>query len=204
MDSQNKILDEITNYFHSFPGIGRKTALRFTIQLLQQDSTFIKEFGQAIATLPERIKNCKNCHNLSEGEECAICTNIKRSDEIICVVQDIRDVIAIENTAQFTGKYHVLGGVISPMDGIGPSNLKIDNLINRIATNKTTKEIIMALPSTMEGDTTAFYLFKKLQHFPLTISTIARGISFGDQIEYADELTLGKSILNRVLYNSGK
>ena len=204
MQLENKILDEITNYFHSFPGIGRKTALRFTIQLLQQDHDFIESFGRALVELPQKIKHCKTCHNLSETDLCAICENPKRSGEVVCVVQDIRDVIAIENTGQFSGKYHVLGGIISPMEGIGPSDLKIETLLERLTASEEIEEVIMALPSTMEGDTTAFYLFKKLQNFQLTISTIARGISFGDQIEFADELTLGKSILNRVLYNSGK
>ena len=172
--------------------------------MLQQDHDFIESFGRALVELPQKIKHCKTCHNLSETDLCAICENPKRSGEVVCVVQDIRDVIAIENTGQFSGKYHVLGGIISPMEGIGPSDLKIETLLERLTASEEIEEVIMALPSTMEGDTTAFYLFKKLQNFQLTISTIARGISFGDQIEFADELTLGKSILNRVLYNSGK
>lgn len=203
MSFNSKILEEITNYFHSFPGIGRKTALRFTIQLLQQDKDFIQSFGKALYELPDKIGTCSSCFNISESVTCDICSNPNRSEDIICIVQDIRDIIAIENTHQFKGKYHVLGGIISPMDGVGPNDLKIEQLISRIQNGEEIKEVILALPSTMEGDTTAFYLFKKLQNFPITISTIARGISFGDQIEYADELTLGKSILNRVLYNTG-
>jgi len=200
----SKILEELSSYFHSFPGIGKKTALRFTIQLLQQDSDFIKSFGQALVELPDKITSCNICQNISEHDICEICSNPNRDDRIICVVQDIRDVIAVENTGQFKGKYHVLGGVISPMDGIGPKDLKVDELLARVSDNKELKEIILTLPSTMEGDTTCFYLFKKLNDNSIKISTIARGISFGDQIEYADELTLGKSIINRVLYDTSK
>lgn len=203
MSLHSKILEEITSYFHSLPGVGKKTALRYTIQLLQQDKDFIQSFGRALYELPEKLKECKQCFNISETDICAICNNIKREDSIVCVVQDIRDIIAIENTHQFTGKYHVLGGIISPMDGVGPKDLKIEQLIERLSNNDQIKEIILALPSTMEGDTTGFYIFKKIQQFSLTVSTIARGISFGDQIEYADEITLGKSILNRVLYDNG-
>lgn len=202
MSLNSKILQDLSEYFHSFPGIGKKTALRFTIQLLQQDKEFITSFGQTLLELPEKITECRSCFNISETAVCEICSNPKRDDKIICVVQDIRDVIAIENTKQFGGKYHVLGGIISPMDGIGPKDLKINELIERISNYQEIKEVLLALPSTMEGDTTSFYLFKKLNLLPLKISTIARGISFGDQIEYADELTLGKSILNRVLYDS--
>lgn len=202
MSINTKILQEVSEYFHSFPGIGKKTALRFTIQLLQQDKNFIQSFGQALIDLPEKITECKICNNISEHPICEICSNESRDESIVCVVQDIRDVIAVENTGQFHGKYHVLGGVISPMDGIGPRDLNINELLNRIEKNSKLKEIILTLPSTMEGDTTSFFLFKKLSKTSLKISTIARGISFGDQIEYADELTLGKSILNRVLYDS--
>lgn len=204
MSLNSKILEELSSYFHSFPGIGKKTALRFTIQLLQQDSDFIKSFGQALVELPDKITSCNICQNISEHDICEICSNPNRDDRIICVVQDIRDVIAVENTGQFKGKYHVLGGVISPMDGIGPKDLKVDELLARVSDNKELKEIILTLPSTMEGDTTCFYLFKKLNDNSIKISTIARGISFGDQIEYADELTLGKSIINRVLYDTSK
>ncbi len=202
MSLNSKVLEEITSYFHSFPGIGKKTALRFTIQLMQQDDEFIKSFGQALVELPSKIGECAQCYNISELEVCDICTNKSRDTSTICVVQDIRDVIAIENTAQFNGTYHVLGGVISPMDGIGPSDLKINELFTRIQKDLEIKEIVLALPSTMEGDTTSFYIYKKISALSLKVSTIARGISFGDQIEYADELTLGKSILNRVLYDS--
>jgi recombination protein RecR len=203
MSLNSKILQEITSYFHSFPGVGKKTALRYTIQLLQQDRDFIQSFGKALLELPDKITECSVCFNISETPICNICTSEKRDNSIICVVQDIRDVIAIENTQQFKGKFHVLGGIISPMDGIGPKDLKIEELIERISKNEATKEIILALPSTMEGDTTCFYIFKKIQTFSCTVSTIARGISFGDQIEFADEITLGKSILNRVLYDNG-
>lgn len=202
MSLNSKILEDLSAYFHSFPGIGKKTALRFTIQLLQQDKEFITSFGRALIELPDKITECRSCFNISETTICDICSNEQRDDTVVCVVQDIRDVIAIENTNQFRGKYHVLGGVISPMDGIGPKDLKVSALISRIEENKNIKELVLALPSTMEGDTTSFYIFKKLTNFDVKISTIARGISFGDQIEFADELTLGKSILNRVLYNS--
>lgn len=202
MSINSKILQEISSYFHSFPGVGKKTALRYTIQLLQQDKDFIQSFGKALLELPDRIKECSTCFNISESSICEICSSEKRDSTLICVVQDIRDVIAIENTQQFKGKFHVLGGIISPMDGVGPKDLKIEQLVQRIAENEKTKEVILALPSTMEGDTTSFYIFKKIQNFSCTVSTIARGISFGDQIEYADEITLGKSILNRVLYDN--
>ena len=202
MSLNSKVLEEITSYFHSFPGIGKKTALRFTIQLMQQDDEFIRSFGQALVELPTKIGECTQCFNISELAVCEICSSKNRNANIICVVQDIRDVIAIENTSQFNGTYHVLGGVISPMDGIGPSDLKITQLFDRIEKDKEVAEIVLALPSTMEGDTTSFYIFKKISSLSLKVSTIARGISFGDQIEYADELTLGKSILNRVLYDS--
>jgi recombination protein RecR len=204
MSLNSKILQELSSYFHTFPGIGKKTALRFSIQLIQQDEDFIKSFGQALIDLPDKITSCKVCQNISEQDLCEICSSPSRDDKIICVVQDIRDVIAVESTGQFNGKYHVLGGVISPMDGIGPKDLKIEELLKRVSDNSEVAEIILTLPSTMEGDTTSFYLFKKINGNSLKISTIARGISFGDQIEYADELTLGKSILNRVLYDTSK
>ena len=202
MSLNSKILEDVSAYFHSFPGIGKKTALRFTIQLLQQDKEFITSFGQTLLELPDKITECRSCFNISESTICDICSNEQRDKTVICVVQDIRDIIAIENTSQFRGKYHVLGGVISPMDGIGPKDLNISTLITRIEEQNFIQELVLALPSTMEGDTTSFYIFKKLNAFNLKISTIARGISFGDQIEFADELTLGKSILNRVLYDS--
>lgn len=203
MTTKTKIIDDLTEFFNSFPGIGKKTALRFTIQLLQQDEDFIKAFGKTIQELPDKITSCKKCCNISDAEICEICTNVTRNQETICVVQDLRDVIAIENTKQFNGLYHVLGGVISPMDGIGPNQLNVEELMDRLGDDSQVREIILALPSTMEGDTTSFYIFKKLQQFSLSVSTIARGISFGDQIEYADELTLGKSILNRIPYETG-
>ena len=202
MSLNSKILEDVSAYFHSFPGIGKKTALRFTIQLLQQDKEFITSFGQTLLELPDKITECRSCFNISESTICDICSNEQRDKTVICVVQDIRDIIAIENTSQFRGKYHVLGGVISPMDGVGPKDLNISTLITRIEEQNFIQELVLALPSTMEGDTTSFYIFKKLNAFNLKISTIARGISFGDQIEFADELTLGKSILNRVLYDS--
>jgi recombination protein RecR len=163
---------------------------------LKRESHEVKQFANAFTTLHSDIKYCQSCHNVSDAEICEICSDTRRDGETICVVEDIRDVMALENTQQYRGLYHVLGGIISPMDGIGPSDLEIDSLVNRVAQGNI-KEIIMALSATMEGDTTNFYLFRKLKDFPIKVSTLARGVAVGDELEYADEVTLGRSILHR-------
>jgi len=200
--SSLKVLQEIADYFNALPGVGKKTALRYALQLIKKDDLFIRDFGNALLTMKDRIHECKTCHNLSDNENCNICSSVSRSNEILCVVEDVRDIIAIENTHQFKGRYHVLGGIISPMDGIGPNDLNIESLICRVAEMPELKEVLLALRITMEGDTTNFFISKKLKDFPIKLSTVARGVSFGDQIEYTDEVTLGKSILNRVPYQN--
>lgn len=200
--SSLKVIQELADYFNALPGVGKKTALRYALQLLKKEDVFIQDFGHSLLTLRERIHECKTCHNLSDQEICNICANQDRSDEILCIVEDVRDIIAIENTHQFKGKYHVLGGVISPMDGIGPNDLNIQSLISRLEKTPSIKEILLALRITMEGDTTNFFIYKKLKDLNVNITTVARGVSFGDQIEYTDEVTLGKSILNRVPYQN--
>lgn len=197
-----QFIDDLTSYFNALPGVGKKTAQRYALQLLKQDEDFLKSFGKTLSELKSKIHECSICHNLSEDKICGICSSPLRKENLICIVEDIRDVIAIENTGQFQGKYHVLGGVISPMDGIGPSDLNIETLVNRISNSTEIKEVLLALRITMEGDTTNFFLYKKLKHLSVKITTIARGVSFGEQIEYTDEITLAKSILNRVPYES--
>jgi recombination protein RecR len=200
----SKILEDAVNELSRLPGIGKRTALRLVLYLLKIPGEDSKRLGETLALLQERILYCKICHNISDNEICGICSDTKRDETILCIVEDIRDIMAIENTNQFRGKYHVLGGVISPMDGIGPSELNIPSLIERL-NHPGIKEIIIALSATMEGDTTAFYLVKKIQQSGFTsfrFSTIARGVSIGDELEYADEVTLGRSILNRVPYEN--
>lgn len=197
----SKLLSNAVEQFSTLPGIGKRTAMRLSLFLLKQDEEEVKRFSQAFTALRSEIKYCNHCFNISEAETCSICANPNRSDNLICIVEDIRDVIALENTGQFSGKYHVLGGKISPMDGIGPSDLTIEELVTRVEQERP-KEIIMALSTTMEGDTTNFYLYKRLKEFNLKISTIARGVSVGDELEFADELTLGRSLVNRVLYEN--
>lgn len=201
MNFSSKLIDNAVNQFSSLPGIGKKTALRLVLHLLKQESPEVDAFGNAFIKMRNEIKYCSNCHNISDAALCEICSNLNRNHSIICVVEDIRDVIAIESTNQFNGTYHLLGGIISPMEGIGPKDLNIETLINRVSGGEV-KEIIMALSTTMEGDTTNFYLYKRLKDFNLTISTIARGIAVGDELEYADEITLGRSILQRTPYES--
>jgi recombination protein RecR len=192
----SRLLEDAVNEMASLPGIGKKTALRLVLHLLKRESHEVKQFANAFTTLHSDIKYCQSCHNVSDSEICEICSDTRRDGETICVVEDIRDVMALENTQQYRGLYHVLGGIISPMDGIGPSDLEIDSLVNRVAQGNI-KEIIMALSATMEGDTTNFYLFRKLKDFPIKVSTLARGVAVGDELEYADEVTLGRSILHR-------
>ena len=185
----------------SLPGIGRKTALRLVLHMLNQDTSDVRAFGQAFVELKDNVQFCNTCHNISDAPLCSICSSYKREASTICVVEDMRNVIAIENTQQYTGVYHVLGGIISPMDGIGPSELNIDSLVNRIAKSEI-KEVIMALSTTLEGDTTNFYIYKKLSEYNIDITTIARGVAIGDDLEYTDEITLGRSILNRMPYSN--
>lgn len=202
MDFSSKLLESAVNEMAQLPGIGKRTALRLVLHLLKQPKEQTGYLTEALKSFRDEIKLCQNCHNISDVELCEICTNSRRDPELICVVEDIRDVMAIENTAQFKGLYHVLGGKISPIEGIGPHNLTIDNLVEKVGQGGI-KEIILALSSTMEGDTTNFYIYRQLQKFDVTLTTIARGISVGDEIEYADEVTLGRSILNRVPFEQG-
>jgi recombination protein RecR len=200
MDNISSItLKKCVNEFAKLPGIGRKTALRLSIHLLKQKDDAAKELAQAIIDLKEQIKFCAICNNLSENEICEICSNTKRNSHQICVVENIQDILAIENTQQYQGHYHVLNGVISPMDGIAPSDLNFESLFSRVQPELQV-EVILALPTTVEGDTTNFYIYRKLQNKAIKISTLARGVSIGDEIEFIDELTLGRSIINRVPY----
>lgn len=185
----------------SLPGIGNKTALRLVLQLLNRETLEIEEFGKAFVDLSTQIQYCNSCFNISDTVTCSLCSNTSRNNDVICVVENILDVIAIERTNQFQGKFHVLGGIISPMEGVGPSDIKIHELIERIKNNKP-KEIIMALSTTMEGDATNFYIYKKLAHLNVEVTTIARGVGIGDEIEYTDELTLGRSLLNRIPFQN--
>ena len=185
----------------SLPGIGNKTALRLVLQLLNREKLEMEKFGKAFMDLSHQIQYCNSCFNISDSSICDVCSNHSRSNDIICVVENVLDVIAIEKTNQFQGKFHVLGGIISPMEGIGPSDIKIAELIERVKTAQP-KEIIMALSTTMEGDATNFYMYKKLAEFDVELTTIARGVGIGDEIEYTDELTLGRSLLNRIPFQN--
>jgi len=201
MNLPSHLLEQAVDEFAKLPGVGKRTALRYVLYLLKQDKGELMKWSETIARLSEDIKYCSICYAISETQVCSICSNTSRDHATICVVEDIRDLIAIENTSQYHGTYHVLGGIISPINGIGPMDLNIDTLIKRVEAGNT-KEVIMALPSTMEGDTTNFYLFKKLSPFNLTMSTLSRGVSVGDELQYADEVTLGQSIILRVPYES--
>ncbi|MCT4614891.1 MAG: recombination mediator RecR [Marinifilaceae bacterium] len=198
--TSSKLLDDAVEEFAKLPGIGRKTALRLALFQLQRESEEVNMFCKSIFDLKDKIKKCKICHNICETEICEICSNSSRDETLICVVESIKDIMSIERTQQFNGLYHVLGGVISPMDGIGPSDLNIKELMGRIEDNNI-KEIIFALSPTMEGDTTNFYLYKKLAKYDVDITSIARGISIGDELEYTDEVTLGKSIMLRTPFD---
>lgn len=202
MNSQypSVLLENAVNEFAKLPGIGRKTALRLVLHLIRQDDSQVGDFARAVITLKQEIKYCTCCHNISDSEVCSICSDRSRDASTICVVENIREVMAIENTTQFKGLYHVLGGIISPIDGIGPSDLQIVSLEERVKQGEV-KEVILALSATMEGDTTNFYIFRKLQPYDVRVSIIARGVSVGDEIEYADEVTLGRSILNRTPFD---
>lgn len=197
MEFSSKLLENAVNEVSRLPGIGKRTALRLVLHLLRQPSDHTKFLSEALLHLRNDIKTCSKCHNISDTALCDICSNTKRNSEIVCVVEDIRDVMAIESTSQFNGLYHVLGGKISPIEGVGPQDLQIDSLVNKVESGEI-KELIFALSSTMEGDTTNFYIFKQIEKFRIATSTIARGISVGDELEYADEVTLGRSIVNRI------
>ena len=197
----SQLLERAVQEFSRLPGIGRKTALRLVLHLLRQDDEDVEKLAQSITQMKHEVKRCHVCHNISDSELCPICSDTRRDAQTVCVVENIQDVMAVENTQQFNGLYHVLGGVISPMDGIGPGDLEIDSLVERVRTGDI-KEVILALSSTMEGDTTNFYIFRKLAPFSdVRITIIARGISVGDELEYTDEVTLGRSILNRTLFD---
>ena len=197
----SRLLENAVNEFSKLPGIGRKSALRLVLHLLRQNTEDVNAFGNSLIQLRSEIKHCSICHNISDTETCQICANPSRNGSVICVVENIRDVMSVENTHQFNGLYHVLGGIISPMDGIGPSELEIDSLIERVRSGEIV-EVILALSTTMEGDTTNFYIYRKLKDFEIKISTLARGVSIGDELEYTDEITLGRSLMNRVPYES--
>lgn len=190
------LLDKAVGEFAKLPGIGRKTALRLVLHMLRQTNEDVMTFADALSRLKREVKYCKVCHNISDTDVCSICSDSRRDGSVICVVENVQDVMAVENTQQFHGLYHVLGGVISPMDGVGPADLEIDSLVERVSQGGV-KEVILALSSTMEGDTTNFFISRKLAQYPVKLSVIARGISVGDELEYTDEVTLGRSILNR-------
>lgn len=199
MNFSSKLLEQAVEEFGKLPGVGKKTALRLVLHLLKQSDADVSRFTNSLDRLKSDIKYCKTCFNISDQEVCEICSSPKRDHSLVCVVEDTRDVMAIENTNQFNGVYHVLGGLISPMEGVGPADLKIEGLVERVR-NGEIQEVILALSATMEGDTTIFYLYRKLREFQIQISTIARGISFGGELEYVDEITLGRSIATRVPY----
>lgn len=201
MISFSKHIEKAITEFAKLPGVGRKTAMRYVLYILKQDIKKTEIFIDSIVTLKNELKYCSVCHNISEDETCNICTNHNRDKNTVCIVEDIRDVMAIESTQQYKGMFHVLGGVISPLDGIGPNDLNIDSLVKRVSDGGI-KEVIMALSPTIEGDTTNFYIYKRLKDFNLKITTIARGISIGSDLEYTDEVTLARSITNRVPYEN--
>ncbi|MFC2116050.1 recombination mediator RecR [Bacteroidota bacterium] len=197
----SKMLEKAVREFASLPGIGNKTALRLVLHLLKQEPEDVQNFGNAMIELKRNIHHCKTCQNISDTETCQICANPNRDHNIVCVVENIRDVMSIENTNQYSGLYHVLGGIISPIDGIGPGDLTIDKLDERIKSGGV-EEVILALSTTMEGDTTNFYIYKRLQSYSVKVSTLARGVAIGDELEYADEITLGRSIVDRKPFES--
>lgn len=204
MNYPSKLIEQAIDEIAKLPGIGKKSALRMALHLLKRDEKHTLKLAEAIVAMRTQIRYCEQCHNISDTEICGICANQKREASLICVVEDARDVLAIENTSQYRGLYHVLGGIISPLEGVGPADLKIESLINRITTSQNTEnpitEIILGLSPTMEGDTTAFYLTKRIKPFGVKITTIARGIPIGGDLEYADEITLGRSIVSRIAY----
>ncbi len=201
MEFTSKLIEKAVGHFSGLPGVGKKSALRYVLHLIKQDVQDVHQFSEVIKALKCDLKFCKNCHTIADNDMCEVCINPLRNQQLICVVQDYRDVMAIENTGLYKGVYHVLGGLISPMEGIGPSNLNIDSLIQKV-TKQQLSEIILALNATMEGETTSFFIFKKLASFDVTLSAIARGIAVGDELEYTDEVTLGRSITNRIPYGN--
>ena len=201
MNFSSRLLESAVAEFSKLPGVGQKTALRLVLHLLNQPSQDVEKFTNSLTRLKSEIRFCEVCKNISDSVICEICSSRKRDKSLVCLVEDTRDVMAIENTNQYNGVYHVLGGLISPMDGIGPSDLNIESIVERVRTGEI-QEVILALSATMEGDTTIFYLYKKLKEFPIKFTTIARGIAFGGEIEYVDEITLGRSIITRVPYEN--
>lgn len=199
----SRLLENAVNEFASLPGIGRKSALRLVMHLLRRSEADVERFGESIIKLKKEVHYCRICNNISDSETCSICSDNNRNNGLVCVVENIRDVLAIENTGQFRGLYHVLGGIISPMDGIGPADLRIADLEERVAAGDIS-EVILALSTTMEGDTTNFYLYRKLSQYNITISTLSRGVAIGDELEYTDEITLGRSIVNRTPFEGGR
>lgn len=195
----SQLLEKAVTEFSKLPGIGRKTALRLVLWMLRQDSEDVEQFAAAVSQLKREVKYCQTCHNISDTDTCSICADPRRDVSTVCVVESIQDVMAIENTQQYHGRYHVLGGIISPMDGIGPGDIEIDSLVKRVA-EENIQEVILALSPTMEGDTTNFYIYRKLAGYDVKISVIARGIAVGNELEYTDEVTLGRSIMNRTLF----
>lgn len=201
MEFSSKLIEQAVGHFSGLPGVGKKSALRYVLHLIKQDTQEVANFAEVIKALKTDLKFCVKCHTISDTDICNVCANPLRNHNLMCVVQDYRDVMAIENTGLYKGVYHVLGGLISPMEGIGPSNLNIETLIKKVNTNEV-QEIILALNATMEGETTSFFIFKKLAQYNVTLSAIARGIAVGDELEYTDEVTLGRSIINRIPYNT--
>lgn len=201
MEFSSKIIEQAVDAFAQLPGVGKKTALRYVLQVIKQDKSQVEALSKLLLQLKTDLKFCIKCHNISEQNTCEICLNPARDESIICVVQDYRDVMAIENTGLYKGRYHVLGGIISPIDGITPSSLNIETLVNKVSEGHVS-EIILALNATMEGETTSFYIFRKLAPYNIKLSAIARGIAVGDELEYADEVTLGRSITNRIPFDS--
>lgn len=201
MEFTSKLIEQAVGHFASLPGVGKKSALRYVLHMIKQDSQDVVNFADVLKALKHDLKYCKNCHTISDNDVCEVCSNPLRNSKLVCVVQDYRDVMAIENTGLYKGVYHVLGGLISPMEGVGPSNLNIDTLVTKVQ-NQDVTEVILALNATMEGETTSFFIFKKLAPFTVTLSAIARGIAVGDELEYTDEVTLGRSIVNRIPYNN--
>lgn len=201
MELPSRLIEEAVNEIAKLPGIGKKTALRLVLHLIKQEKATTRQLSEALKKMREEIKYCKTCHNISDQDICSICKSHRRDSSIVCVVEDARDVMAIENTGQYQGTYHVLGGVVSPVEGIGPDSLQIESLLNRIRSEEPkVREIIFALSPTMEGDTTSFYITKKINNLPVKITSIARGIPLGGQLEYTDEITLGRSIVARTDY----
>lgn len=201
MEYSSKLLANAVSEISQLPGIGKRTALRLALHLLRQPEERTLKLSEALSSMRQHIKFCRNCHNISDTELCDICANPNRNEELVCVVEDVRDVMAIENTSQYKGLYHVLGGKISPMDGIGPNDLHMDTLVDKVKSGRV-KELIFALSSTMEGDTTNFYIYRQIEPYNIITTTIARGISVGDELEYADEITLGRSIINRIPFEN--